>query len=426
MSKKTEAEPAPPEASESPPEQPVSPAAAGDGKGEAKGEAPAKKGTAKRKSPGTSGGKDPTPKSFATTLAARTERSLADMYRIQDGIPEEVIEWSLKCFGHFDASTNGFNKEITRDPLLDDMDPWELREALFLGGRHEVTDETVVQMIRSVGKVEHSDVRINFREFVTMCWKWFFEEPPEDDEASDVRDAFEILGGGPGTEGEVETRKLKLFATELNLTIDVDKFVGEVDEDGSGKVDYDEFCKLFADSKIDTNLHDTGEMWLRHDKDEILKKTPAVASGRRSASPTGLTINTDEPSVQHPEAPGTASRPDSAFFDARSHEQSVSVVRHRDGFFGDEAPAHVNSAALHAPKMKKVLQNTAPKFERREYYNSVDTKCRRGWRYSQMNRNNPKVEGYNFYNVKSSQAQELESTGVKLRKRGAEYSKHPP
>lgn len=234
-------------------------------------------------------------------------------------------------------------------------------------------DETVVQMIRSVGKVEHSDVRINFREFVTMCWKWFFEEPPEDDEASDVRDAFEILGGGPGTEGEVETRKLKLFATELNLTIDVDKFVGEVDEDGSGKVDYDEFCKLFADSKIDTNLHDTGEMWLRHDKDEILKKTPAVASGRRSASPTGLTINTDEPSVQHPEAPGTASRPDSAFFDARSHEQSVSVVRHRDGFFGDEAPAHVNSAALHAPKMKKVLQNTAPKFERREYYNSGKT-----------------------------------------------------
>jgi len=97
MSKKTEAEPAPPEASESPPEQPVSPAAAGDGKGEAKGEAPAKKGTAKRKSPGTSGGKDPTPKSFATTLAARTERSLADMYRIQDGIPEEVIEWSVSA-----------------------------------------------------------------------------------------------------------------------------------------------------------------------------------------------------------------------------------------------------------------------------------------------------------------------------------------
>ena len=216
MSKKTDADPVPPEAGDSPPEQPVSPAA-GDGKGEAtKGDAPGKKGAPKRKGSVSSGGK-----SFATTLAARSERSLADMYRIQDGIPEEVIEWSvsapdpaagdravrgahatrvspvrrppcplsnpaaiprsplpcsparrfsrplalcplsdllptlrrydlaspcprpyfpqLKCFGHFDASANGWSKEIIRDPLLDDMDPWEVRESLFLGGRHEVT-----------------------------------------------------------------------------------------------------------------------------------------------------------------------------------------------------------------------------------------------------------------------------------------------
>ncbi len=95
MSKKIEAEPAAPEVGESSPEQPVSPAAAGDGKGEGKGEAPAKNGVAKRKGSIPSGGRDPTPKSFAFTLAARSERSLADMYRIQDGIPEEVIEWSV-------------------------------------------------------------------------------------------------------------------------------------------------------------------------------------------------------------------------------------------------------------------------------------------------------------------------------------------
>jgi hypothetical protein len=43
-----------------------------------------------------------------------------------------------------------------------------------------------------------------------------------------------------------------------------------------------------------------------------------------------------------------------------------------------------------------------------------------------MNRNTSKVDGYNFYHIKLSQAQELESTGVKLRKRGAEYSKSTP
>jgi Ca2+-binding EF-hand superfamily protein len=247
-------------------------------------------------------------------------------------------------------------------------------------------DQMVVEMIRSVGKVEHSDIRVNFREYVTMCWKWFFEEPPDTDEASDVRDAFLILGGGPGSEGQVETSKLKEFATELNLTIDVDKFVGEVDEDGSGKVDFGEFCKLFAASKVDSNLHDTGEIWLRNDKDETLAALARRNIGR-SASPTGLTIDTDDPKTPHADAPGTsASRPSSAFFDARCttafldggpHEQPVKITRHREGFFGDDVPAHVNSGALLAPKMKKVLQSSAPKFDRRVNSNTGKTNIKR-------------------------------------------------
>ena len=242
------------------------------------------------------------------------------------------------------------------------------------------TDELVVDMIRSVGKVEHANVRINFREFVRMCWKWFFEEPKEDTDLGDVRDAFEILGGGPGKEGVVEKQKLKDFATDLNLTIDVDKFVGEVDVDGSGKVDYEEFCKLFADCNIDTNLHDTGEVWLRQDKDEIVGKHPAgggrgVSPSKRSLSPTSLIVETDETAFTAidsvPEGvTTTTSRPDSAYFDGRSHEQPANMTWHRDGFFGDEGSPHINSAVLHAPKMKKILQSALPKFERKPFHNT--------------------------------------------------------
>lgn len=362
--------------------------------------------------------------SFADSLAYRDDRSLTEMYRIDSdlNIPEKVIEWTLKCFGYFDASSNGWSKDIIRDPLIGDMDPWELREALFLGGRHEVTDDMVVEMIKSAGKVEHADVRINFREFTVMCWKFFFVEPEEDGDASDVRDAFEILGGGPGTEGQVSVDKLKSFASSAQLTIDVDKFVGEVDEDGSGLVDYDEFCKLFADSKIDTNLHDTGQVWLRNDKDEVLGKDPAgggrnINQTKRRISPTDIIVNEDS-NMLDPEATG---RPDSTYLDGRAHEQTVSITRHREGFFDDTSP-FPGSAVLHAPKMKKVLQNTMPKFERTVFANSVDTKCRRGWRCSQMNRNNPRNEGYNYYNVKPTQFQELDLAGVKMRKRGAEYT----
>ena len=44
----------------------------------------------------------------------------------------------LQCFGYFDASTGAKSKDIIRDPLLGEMDLWEVRESLFLGGRHDV------------------------------------------------------------------------------------------------------------------------------------------------------------------------------------------------------------------------------------------------------------------------------------------------
>ena len=195
MSKKTDADHAPLSPGDTSPELPASPP--GDGKGDAKGDAKKFKSKSRKPIAAVNSAGEPR-KSFANTLAARSERSLADIYRIQDGIPEHVIEWSvsaapfprcrlpfvcalmtrethcppplslhfsifslpsarplvplplipflspclslqLKCFGHFDAAANCFSKEIIRDPLLDELDPWEIRESLFLGGRHEVT-----------------------------------------------------------------------------------------------------------------------------------------------------------------------------------------------------------------------------------------------------------------------------------------------
>ena len=46
------------------------------------------------------------------------------------------------------------------------------------------TDDLVVEMLQLVGKVEHTHVRVNFREYALMCFKAFFEEPPEDDNAA--------------------------------------------------------------------------------------------------------------------------------------------------------------------------------------------------------------------------------------------------
>ncbi len=280
-----------------------------------------------------------------------------------------------------------------------------------------VKDELVVEMIRSVGKVEHSTVTINFREFVSMCWKWFFAEPKEEKQDRDVQEAFELLGGGPGTEGQVSVEKMKLFASGAQLTIDVDKFVGEVDEDGSGLVDYDEFCKLFADSKIDTNLHDSGAMWLRNYKDDVL-----AADRLRIVSPGSLFISTDEKDLTPGPNASSSPPPENRGLEDTMRTHGSPVKQHgekRQGFFGEDSPA-----ALQAPRMKKALQHSLPKFVPKAFHNSVDTKCRHGWRVSQPHRNNPRLEGYNFYHVKSEQFDILSEgpATVKMRKRGAEYS----
>ena len=310
-----------------------------------------------------------------------------------------------------------------------------------------LADVMVLDLIRLVGKVSHHDVRINFREFVSLCWKGFFEEPPEEDDISDVQDAFEILGGGPGREGEVRKEKLKEFANSAQLTMDVDKFLELVDEDGSGRVDFKEFCELFADSKRDTNLHNTGAVWLRNyeaDVEESISQGHDVSGGflpgstsRQSTSmqkSPSLSINVtdyNDTAVDETLSPQRShSRKD---LDTRSYsrkelgsdhsgmEQSVTITRHRDSFFGQESTTFPGTPSLQAPKMKKVLQSTLPKFKH-STHNSVDTKCRHGWRCSQMSRNNPRSEGYNYYNVKTNQFQELNSAGVKMRKRGAEFT----
>eukprot|EP00961_Rhodomonas_salina_P261812 3538639-Rhodomonas_salina.2 len=82
-----------------------------------------------------------------------------------------------------------------------ELDPFEIKHALLESGK-EVSDALVFQMMKSIGKVDHAGVKVNFREFVLMCHKQFFPEIDETDETKDVREAFQILGGGADGDGQ--------------------------------------------------------------------------------------------------------------------------------------------------------------------------------------------------------------------------------
>lgn len=104
-------------------------------------------------------------------------------------------------------------------------------------------------MISSVDT--NDDHSINFTEFLEVIARQ--KELAETNEDSDVMDAWVAVGGdrplegGGKPKGIVDTDKLvKIVKHDFGLTIDIEKLVEQIDLDGSGTVDFDEFRQLLS------------------------------------------------------------------------------------------------------------------------------------------------------------------------------------
>ena len=62
---------------------------------------------------------------------------------------------------------------------------------------------------------------------------------------SELLDAFVAMGGQADGEGCVDAAKLiSTIKDEFQMTIDIEKLIEEIDEDGSGEIEFDEFKAL--------------------------------------------------------------------------------------------------------------------------------------------------------------------------------------
>jgi len=69
------------------------------------------------------------------------------------------------------------------------------------------------------------------------------------DNEEDTLDAFVSLGGGRGGESNVDAKKLiDIIKNQFEMTIDIEKLIEEIDEDGSGEIEYSEFKSLLNSS----------------------------------------------------------------------------------------------------------------------------------------------------------------------------------
>ena len=65
----------------------------------------------------------------------------------------------------------------------------------------------------------------------------------------DTLDAFVAMGGEPDGEGSIDADKLiRIIRDEFEMTIDIVKLINDIDEDGSGEIEYDEFRNLLSSS----------------------------------------------------------------------------------------------------------------------------------------------------------------------------------
>lgn len=134
------------------------------------------------------------------------------------------------CFNLFDVKKQNF---LSRDDL-DDI----LRAMGFRPSKDELQE--MMEEIDEDGSGE-----IEFGEFCQLCAKFLVEEPDEETLKAELKEAFRVYDRDGA--GYITTGQLREIIAELDPRLssdDLDGIIEEIDEDGSGTMDFDEFCQM--------------------------------------------------------------------------------------------------------------------------------------------------------------------------------------
>jgi|ERR1719177_107341 len=148
----------------------------------------------------------------------------------QTGLEKDEIKVLKICFGMFDVKKQDF---LSADDL-DDI----LRAMGFRPSKEELKE--ILEEIDEDGSGE-----IEFGEFCQLCAKFLIEEPDEETMKAELKEAFRVYD--KEANGFITTDQLREIIAELDTRLtseDLDGIIEEIDEDGSGTMDFDEFCQM--------------------------------------------------------------------------------------------------------------------------------------------------------------------------------------
>ena len=148
------------------------------------------------------------------------------------GLTKEEEEKCKEAFNAFDKDNSGF------------IDANELRIVLEMMGQ-KTTEEEIFWMIAEADSEQTGQITYNhFRKVIADQKK---NQSLTNEE--DTLDAFVAMGGEPDGAGSIDAEKLiRIIKQDFEMTIDIEKLINDIDEDGSGKIEYGEFRNLLSSS----------------------------------------------------------------------------------------------------------------------------------------------------------------------------------
>merc|ERR1712066_728776 len=148
----------------------------------------------------------------------------------QTGLANDEIKCLKVCFDLFDTKKQDY---LSADDLGEIMRAMGFRP----------TEEELVELVNEID--EDGSGQIEFAEFCQLCATFLVEDPDIETMKKELKDAFRIYD--KEGQGFITTETLRGLIGELLAPLtdeELEGIIEELDEDGSGSMDFDEFCEM--------------------------------------------------------------------------------------------------------------------------------------------------------------------------------------